>query len=383
MASRFTVNQKILGLNAPAFKSSLQPNSMAFARAVAACAPDLIKVKYIEIVSVSDSSDYSQQQKLFRSLVATAATTIKYSVTYKNASVYTAIVTSLRAASVGVSSSLASNLRSFGGIFGAVSAPLTEPNFTPASIVPLHSPLPSSQPTSMPSCGLGSAGLPGKCGDCQPGYFSSVFDDVSCVSCPIGLYSDEVKATSCKTCQWPSYTMFEASSSCDAFCVCSTSTLNAIIYSVLGALFLISMRFARKQALSLFAFAIFSALDVGSDLLYITSESFYDVNLWYAGVVFLILPNYPFFRKIFELGIRPRFIIPFPGHVIWLGVKSGRPTIKNTDLSKSISFENHDSFVKVFVYLMTWMVLVTAQFVWCLYFFVVCILNFALFWGVW
>jgi len=143
------------------------------------------------------------------------------------------------------------------------------------------------------------------------------------------------------------------------------------------------MRFARNQALSLFAFAIFSALDVGSDLLYITTEPFYDVKLWYAGIVFLVLPNYPFFRKMYELSVQPRFIIPFAGQAIWLGIKEGRVTIKNADLPKSISFENHDSFVKIFVYLTTWVVLIVAQIVWGVCFCVVYGLNFVLFWVPW
>jgi len=143
------------------------------------------------------------------------------------------------------------------------------------------------------------------------------------------------------------------------------------------------MRFAQNQAFSLFAFAIFPALDVGSDLLYITSEPFYDVKLWYAGIVFLVLPNYPFFRKMYELSVQPRFIIPFAGQAIWLGVKDWRATIKNADLPKSISFENHDSFVKIFVYLTTWVVLVIAQFFWGVFFSVVCGLNFVFFWVPW
>ena len=395
----------ILGLNASVFRKNLEQNAVVFARAVAACAPGLLKAGNFDIVSVSDPVAGSYQTKrLFHPLATTSAVIVVYTVTYKNVSAYKSIVATLRSASVGASGRLASSLRSFGGVFATASAPVTEPSFSQASLVVLHSPQPSSQPTSMPStqpsrqpsmqpsitpssqpsCGLGSVGLPGKCGECQPGYFSSVLDDLSCTSCPIGLYSDEVKATSCKTCQWPSNTMSKASSTCDAFCICLTSTWKAIIYSVCGLIFFIFLSFARDQALSLFAIAVFATLDVASDLLYMVSERFYDVNLWYLGTFFMIFPNYPLFVKMYELSVRPRSIISFFGYsVIWLGVKNGRATINNADLPTSISFQYHDSIVKVCVYLMTWVVLVIAQILWVLFFIMVCCLNSVFLFGFW
>ncbi len=218
------------------------------------------------------------------------------------ADVYSAVISRINASSYDILLDLQANSTYFAD---AVLLSTTYSSYT-STIV--HSPYPSSSPTSQPTCGTGSYQVGDACGPCARGYFSDSLNAFKCTACPVETYSGSVGSVECSPCEALTTNIKEASSSCPYF----TLNASAVSYYTLGifitVLFLTGLSFAGENVYIMFALGLFPFLDIVSDMIYILSVKFWNIELFFFAIFFFVVPSSMFAYKLARMKAYPRLI---------------------------------------------------------------------------
>jgi hypothetical protein len=142
----------------------------------------------------------------------------------------------------------------------------------------------------------------------------------------------------------------------------------------------------KKAAVVIF---LLPTIDVLTDISYWTTTGFYRPYIFALSILSFFVPNVVFLYKIYEMRIMPYVIKIFPGFLlmgktklVWLSASNGRPAINGELLSIKLggvtyplTFANHDSVVKAFLYILLWLIVVILQFFYLFSFFVWVVLS--------
>ena len=166
-------------------------------------------------------------------------------------------------------------------------------------------------------------------------------------------YNDVAGSTGCASCAWPATTLHTGSTECSYTSINYDINQLYIAASCLVTFYAICLSVSKVRSPALLAFTVFPAMDVISDILYLLQTTFKNKLLFGACILFIILPNFMFMRKMYEIGaLIPRFLITLPaffynGAFIWLGTKEGFPVYRysNNPIGWIIKFKEHDSLM--------------------------------------
>lgn len=243
----------------------------------------------------------------------------------------------------------------------------TAPTSLPTSEPTSPTSRPSSQPSSSPSCTAGSAhsGEGGACSLCVPGeYISAVGGD--CQKCPQGKFSTIYGARSCRECPFPTTTVFEGQTKCTGYSVYEGPLYLVLVLGIFTVLTLLPILLVEKRLVVLVNL-LFPTLDVFSDMAYLLGNDFYNPTLFYACVLFIVLPVLFFIRLLVRHKAPPRIHYNI-GEAWWL--KAGRdgdafyfavfPIFANGRFPV-ISCAKHDNLAWVVLEAFVWVIAIGAQ----------------------
>ncbi len=229
-----------------------------------------------------------------------------------------------------------------------------------------HSALPTSTPTSQPSCGIGSSQDGGTgCTQCAIGYYTDTLNADLCTICPIDTYNNAIGSDHCEAC--PAFTANTKEGSHDCHCI-YLHTSSAAYYTFIAVVFIIvvsSLVFAGENVYIMFMLTLFPILDIITDLIYILSMKFWNLELFISAVCFFILPSLMHLYQLIKLGARPtlkEFIMTelLECDLIWLTIsRNGFPLVNGQ--RSSLSFDSHDGADKLFAYWLLWIALIVLQ----------------------
>lgn len=270
-------------------------------------------------------------------------------------------------------------------------APSFSPTFPPSSI-PSSAPtaLPSTYPTAIPSAvpTVLPTSIPTSAPTCRRRYkhedgssdcvckagthvaYNASEEVESCRKCAIGTYSKNTHNSECEECEWPSYNFQRGSTECSSLCLCFSSTTLVFALIPFIALFLCCVWAADGSRYAVFVILFFPTLDVFSDVLYIATTTFYSNYIFYAAVFFVLLPTAFFVQELVHLKAFPQILWwPFSRHVLskpsfakdfwWLGCQGTSPTCYGEKVA--LMFQHHDGIPHLVAFLLTWLLLLTAQ----------------------
>ena len=130
-------------------------------------------------------------------------------------------------------------------------------------------------------------------------------------------------------------------------------------------------RCMHSLALTYLCVPLFSACVMFSDLYYLLFAYYYSYRLLLVSAIFVLLPNVQFIVVLYDSRVFPHPLIDYyPGKIasdrgytykfwFWLSHDQGSPLINRQQLT--FTFEHHDSLPKVFVFVVSWLVLIALQ----------------------
>jgi hypothetical protein len=140
------------------------------------------------------------------------------------------------------------------------------------------------------------------------------------------------------------------------------------IFGAIGLTLVTSTYLAMNDRLATVIFTSGPSLDFVSDVAYVTQVKFYNKTVFILAVVVLFLSSGMFVQYVVRKKVRPAFLIPFPGtffslNLWWLSSSKGSPYIDGR--AAPGGFEQHNNIPKFVVFCFRWLVLVTAQILFC------------------
>ena len=124
-------------------------------------------------------------------------------------------------------------------------------------------------------------------------------------------------------------------------------------------------------ALTFLCISLLSACVMFSDLYYLLFAYYYSYQLLLASAIFVLLPNVQFIVVLYDSHVFPHPLIDYyPGKIasdrgytykfwLWLSHDQGSPLINRQ--KQPFTFDHHDSLPKVFVFVVSWLALITLQ----------------------
>ena len=330
------------------------------------------------------------EEDVERGLQSSSGVTITYKVTATNqavgissaATAYSSLTSALSAAVTG--STLQSALASSGVPATVVQS---SPVFSAAQVQVLHSAGPTGSPSSMPTvmlCGAGYYHAPHGdgpiCIQCPGGKFSH-FNSTSCLDCAVGyaLNSPSDRCNMCEPgsisyrpgtavchgCLWPSTTVFEGKTTCDAFTFQTNLSGLGIFAGLAVVLYCVCLLRAKSRAEAI-AFTFLPACNIWMTIIYLMSGLFFDPWLFTACIVFAIAPCAAFLRLLSDYNaLMPGIIFAKPRflrrkELLFLSYGYGfYPLFKGKQLK--YHFKMHDTLFKLFWYWLSWASILTSQ----------------------
>ena len=228
-----------------------------------------------------------------------------------------------------------------------------------------HSAYPTSSPSSQPTCGTGSYQVGGGCGLCAEGYYTDSSNAFQRTACPVGTYSNSVGSVECSPCEARTTNIKDASTTCPHFTLNTSSASYYTLCAFITALFLLGLSCAGENIYIMFALSLFPFLDIVSDMIYILSVKFWNIEILFFALFFFVVPSSMFVYKLVHMKVYPRFI-KYVGieimndKYIWLTVNSDGSPLINAERS-TWSYVEHDGLEKLAWFWLLWIILVGLQ----------------------
>ena len=170
--------------------------------------------------------------------------------------------------------------------------------------------------------------------------------------------------SSCEVCAPGRQTLETGSTSCSYYGFNSFIALISIIVFfalvVLISLMIIPQPIAVKM--SCLTLLILPTIDVASDSMYFSYQTFYNVYLLAACGVLLFVPMFIFLHEMLEVLASPGPVCrQHVHHLWWLGREGGYPTVNGKRVAWA--FDAHDNLIKVVYYWVSWVLVVLYQLV--------------------
>ncbi len=275
---------------------------------------------------------------------------------------YNDLITSISTACSGADSELVSILREkdVTGVYQYTTVPDEYPIIDSYVTVFVHSPAPTSTTSLSPTCGVGSYGDESGCQRCPPGTYGSSVGLDSCTKCSMNYYTSDFGCSECTECEWPFTTYEIGSDSCSAVYLDIHGALLLSPIVMVAFIFVFGLWSVSSHRLAISLVLLFPTIDIVTDMLYLLHTRFYNVYLFGACIVFLLLSSSTFIFILFQEKLYPRMYgFDWISWCWWIGVSNGYPTV-NGDI-KVTSFSSHDSLPKVIYLLLCWVTFVLAQ----------------------
>ena len=181
----------------------------------------------------------------------------------------------------------------------------------------------------------------------------------SCEACPAGRQTLETGSTSCSYYGFNSFTSL--------ICI-----IVFFAFVVLISLMLIPQTIEVKM--SCLTLLILPTIDVASDSMYFSYQTFYDIDSLASCGVLLFVPMFFFLHEM-------RGVLVTPGpvcrqhmyHLWWLGREGGYPTVNGQKVAWA--FDAHDNLIKVVYYWVSWVLVVFYQLVYACPLYVLTLLD--------
>ena len=203
------------------------------------------------------------------------------------------------------------------------------------------------------------------CSKCAAGKFASLLDSDSCIDCPAGTYSDTQGAASCQPCPGASYSVYPGSTSCEAYYINAPQSVYVTVFVLSAVAYLSLVALSGGSPLVILAFSAVPYLDIYSDMLYIMTNTFFDLGLLVTIILVFALANCRFVYDLLYLRRAYPAMQEFPGrylvgsNMLWLGHDSGRPLVNGK--RHRWSHEGHDSIDKLLQFYLLWIYLIMLQ----------------------
>eukprot|EP01033_Poteriospumella_lacustris_P005766 gene5766-4131_t len=206
--------------------------------------------------------------------------------------------------------------------------------------------------------------------NCSAGQYVSPEGASFCSECAVGDYSAESNALSCARCAYPTTSIREGQTTCSGILLLPEGGLTtlSLVLSAMAAVVLVCMYHGR-QRVAIFVNLLFPTLDVFSDLAYLTTNEFYNVALFAACFVSILIPTATFVKALVERRALPRLVVPLR-RSWWLRAGNEADHIyfplfpcfaDNGGRLPLLSSTEHSTFASVLLEGVAWLVAIAAQ----------------------
>ena len=202
------------------------------------------------------------------------------------------------------------------------------------------------------------------CQLCPAGAFFTAADTVQCHACPANSHSRTagLNASSCLQCPAGRRQIDAGAPSCVNYGFSSLAALIGVVlfFAMVIVVSLVCLPETVAVKMSCLTLLLLPTIDVASDSMYFSYQTFYNLGAFVSCGVLLFLPMIPFAYELWQLRAVPGPVCrQHLWHLWWLGVDRGYPTVRGERVSWA--FEAHDNVIKFLIYWVAWMLVVLYQ----------------------